>query len=207
MEKHAPKQGKNRKKKGRIGNHCAELHYCTAIQIRPRFLRRENIATADHPVWRYRVDAPLTSCAVRMRLVGTDDATPRDQLRTPLDRLLTDAEAWVLECYVGCEELLAGRARCFGYDGDRVDTSPVCVAPLNLQELEMLGSHQIAKKALTEAERQAMAVFCLQMFGERDAPSEAQAGIMFRVEVRDKRRGWNLLLQAIARRLITSFQG
>lgn len=162
---------------------------------------RDNIATPLAPVWRTRRLLPLTPQAIRYEQLS--DGTLH---RTPLDLLLDDAQAQALEHYAWCEELLQGSARCADYSGDRVQSTRLAMAPLTPVQLQQLHEHAYIKRRLHGATLRVLALFSAQQSADPAARSDAQLGIVFYPNARDKSAAWRERVAAAAAELVRLFQ-
>jgi hypothetical protein len=153
----------------------------------------DNLATENHPVWRRRHMLPLTPQAVRAEQVEAGIIR-----RTPLDALLTDAEAQALERYAANEDMLRGNARAQDYCGDRVQTSRQNMAPIHDDALPGLRAHAMLKQRLPKRHQAILTIFCFQQWRDPQARSDAQLGLLLAPRARDKGLAWRLLVAQTA---------
>lgn len=107
----------------------------------------DNLATANHPVWRRRIRLPLTPWAVRCDLIAQsaevsehERAAYVSRRLTALDRALRDEEAQALEEWLLCHELLNGRAQSSNY-GDRTLTGRWLLGPISDAMMPRVNNH------------------------------------------------------------------
>lgn len=107
----------------------------------------DNLATANHPVWRRRIRLPLTPWAVRCDLIAQSAEVPEHERPayvsrrlTALDRRLSDAEAQALEEWLLCHELLNGSAKIPSY-GDRSQCEGVKFSPIRDSMMKRVNRH------------------------------------------------------------------
>ncbi len=160
-----------------------------------RSTARDNLATADCPVWRYRYRTPLTPRAVRNGSLAEGNIN-----LTALDKALDDDQANALEDYWQAELVLSGNARCGDYTGDRVMTSREYMTPIADRWLPLLVKHYGVKVMLTERDRFTLALFCEQMNGAD--LSDAQCALKMGLPGRDKSAAWVSELARISSRLV-----
>lgn len=154
----------------------------------------DNIATKESPVYRRRMILPLTPRAVRDEQVVSGAVR-----KTPLDALLTEAEAAALEEYAYCEDVLAGNARAQDYCGDRVQSARSSMAPIPDSAMARLRTHAAIKKGLDERSRAILTLFCLQQRRDPTSLSDAQYGLQWCSDQKNKAAAWrNAVAQAAA---------
>jgi hypothetical protein len=170
---------------------------------------QDNIATPMAPVWRARIATPLTPRAVREQILSTlgdIGAAERQRWlarrRSPLDKMLTEDEAGVLERWTRNEELMSGRARTADFCGDRVQTSRCNVAPLHDEALGELHHHMIVRKSLDREALELLTVFTQQMSRDREVMSPAEAGLRFFPKAKNKSMAYYQALRDLAARLV-----
>lgn len=107
----------------------------------------DNLATANHPVWRRRIRLPLTPWAVRCDLIAQSAEVPEHERvayvsrrLTALDRRLSDTEAQALEEWLLCHELLNGAAKIPSY-GDRSYSGGRGSSPIPDRMMARVGQH------------------------------------------------------------------
>lgn len=161
-------------------------------------MRRENIAAlAGFKVWRYRSKIPLTPRAVRAQMVRDNGVK-----LTPLDRVLSEHQADVLERWACNEQLLHGRTKTASLEkgGGGIVTGK---APIADGVIYQVGRHQRCKRTMSGNDLRILQTFTQQQNNDADALTPAEAGLEICPMARNKSEAYYQALQGAAEGLIS----
>jgi hypothetical protein len=160
--------------------------------------RRENIATvAGHQVWRQRARLMLTPRAVKAEMIEQ-----RRLSLTPLDKLLSDHEADVLERWAANEQVLAGKAKTQTWGQSTGGIARSECAPISDHRIAAVMHHSAIKKLLSDWALEALSAFTAIQNRHEDALSPAQYGLLFGLNAKNKSQAFFAMVIDAADELI-----
>ena len=164
-----------------------------------RKTRRENVSNVPgYKVMRERVDLPLTPFAVKRDMAEAGRLT-----LTPLDKMLSPAQAHVLERWALNEQILAGKAATMQWSDARARCGTVTeFSPISDNRIDAVMAHSEHKKRLNDFQLEVLAAFTAMQNRHQGALSMAQYAIILGIPGRHKRESFSQELKNIAELLV-----